>query len=326
MSPSSLPAAIVSETATPETELVVRAAWMYYEEGFTQQEIAERLGLSRVKVTRLIKQAHEQGIVEIKIQSPMAQFLPLEQELRQKFNLMAAYVTIDAEQGEPLQRVLANAAARVLEQRLYPGILVGLGFGHTTSFLPEYFHPRNQINCTFIVLTGGLPTTFQNQNYRSPVERLARQGGGKFLYLNAPLLASSMEIRKAILSDRAISEAIELARKCEVALLSVGQVKENATLIRNGMINQEDFNQIIRLGGVGDALGRFYNKEGQELDTNFNKRLIGLSIDELREIPTRIVVAGGLIKIKAILGALRGGIANILITDAGTGRVLIDEA
>lgn len=314
------------EISTPETELVVRAAWMYYEEGFTQQEVAKRLGLSRVKVTRLIKQAHELGIVEIKIQSPMAQFLPLEQELRQKFNLVAAYVTIDASRGEPLQRVLANAAATVLEQRLHPGILVGLGFGHTTSFLPEYFHPRHQINCTFIVLTGGLPTTFQNQNYRSPAERLAHQVGGKFLYLNAPLMASTKQIREAILSDRAISEAIELACKCEIALLSVGQVKENATLIRNGIIDQEDFNEVIRLGGVGDALGRFYDEDGKELDTNFNKRLIGLSIDELRKIPTRIIIAGGLIKIKAILGALRGGIANILITDAGTGRILIDEA
>lgn len=314
-----------AQIKTLETETVVRAAWMYYEEGMTQEEIAKRLGISRVKVTRLNKQARELGIVKIKIQTPMAQFLKLEQGLRQKFNLVDVYVTIETGEGEPLYRVLANAAASVLEQRLTPGLVIGMGFGQTTSFLPDYFHPEKEIHCTFIVLTGGLPTTFQNQEYASPVERLARQAGSKFYYLNAPLIASEAGIKEAILSDPLIFDAIKLARRSDIALFSVGTASDSALLYQRGIMDEHDFEEIRQRGGVGDALGHFYDELGRELPIKFNQRLIGLNLDELRTVPLRILVAGGSYKYHAITGALRGRIANILVTDAKTARWLIEE-
>ncbi len=149
---------LVSPTSDElKTELIARIAWMYYEENQTHQQIARRLGIPRIKVTRLISQARARGIVEVTVHSDKVPYFHLERDLRQQYSLAEAIVTIEANEGEPLYRVLAKAAAQALEQRLTPESIVGVGIGHTLSYLPEFLHLPHSISSTFTTLTGGLP-------------------------------------------------------------------------------------------------------------------------------------------------------------------------
>jgi len=304
---------------------MIRTAWLYYIEDMTQQEIAERLGISRIKVVRLIKEAREQGIVEIQVHNAITEYLKIETNLRSLFHLKDVVVTSREEEGEPLYKMLTWTAAKVLEQRMRPGINVGIGIGRTTSHLPKSFAPNKQVDCTFISLAGGLTSPQTVDDSYETIIKLARLAGGSAKYVYAPFLVSSSEIRAALLQDEAISGTLEQARNADVAIFSVGTPDDFALLHQYNFMTAEELSELRSLGAVGDALGRFYDKNGQEILTSSRDRVIGLTIDDLRAIPTRILVAGGAKKYQAILAALIGEIANVLVTDIRTAELLINH-
>jgi DNA-binding transcriptional regulator LsrR (DeoR family) len=308
-----------------EMEMLIRAVWMYYMEDQTQQQISEHLGVSRIKVTRLLQEARKRHIVEITIHSPITTYLSLEHDLRQYYGLKDAIVTTEAEEGEALYRVLAKASAQVLEQRLRPGMNIGLGLGRTIGYLPEFFRPGKQIECTFTSLTGGTLNSSSSDDNYSSLLWVAEAVGGKVQYIHAPASVSSAEIKAALMNDEAIREALNFARHCDMAMLSVGSMVEPVTLHQYGLIDDEDVRQLRSLGAVGDAIGQFYNELGQEVPARFKDRMIGLAIHDLRSIPLTVVVAGGTRKYQAILAALRGKIADILITDCKTAQWLLNQ-
>lgn len=310
---------------TNKSEIMVRAAWMYFMESMTQQEIAEHLGISRIKVVRLIQEAREQGIVEIKVNSTITEYLKLESDLRELYNLTEVVVTSREEEGELPYTKLASTAARILEQRLRPGIKVGIGNGRTISHLPEGFAPSKQVDCTFISLSGGLSSGETIDHSFETIFKLASMYGGNARYIYAPFLVSNSDIRDALVQDKAIVSAIEQAKNTDLAIFSVGIPDEFALLHQFNLITDEELTELRARGAVGDALGRFYDETGQEINTSYHERVIGLTIDELRTIPDRILVAGRSKKNKAIKAALIGKLANILVTDADTAQWLLER-
>jgi DNA-binding transcriptional regulator LsrR (DeoR family) len=314
-----------SSHATDRSDFVARAAWMYYMEDMTQQEIAECLGVSRIKVLRMIKSAREDGIVEIKVRSPIEKTIKLEVELRSLFHLASVVVTLPEGEEKPLNKVLAYTATQILEQRLKPGIQVGIGIGRTTSYLSEFFAPEQRVDCTFVSLAGGLSSRENIEDSYETILKLASLAGGEGKYIIAPFLVSSAEIRAAVLQDKAVESAIEQARNVDLAIFSVGTPDDFALLHQYNLLTAKELSEIRSLGAVGDALGRFFDKFGNEVITGFSDRVIGLSIDELRAIPVRILAAGGQKKYKAIRAALIGKIANILVTDVTTAEWLVNN-
>lgn len=137
-------------------QLLCKIAWLYYHEELTQAEIGDKLGISRVTINRLIREARETGVVEIKIRTNLSTFFALAQDVSQKFELRDAITIPPPEEGEDLQVLLAQAAAGVMEQRLQEGMTVGVGIGRTISYIPDFFRPAAPVPCRFIGLTGGL--------------------------------------------------------------------------------------------------------------------------------------------------------------------------
>jgi len=192
-----------------KSEFMIRTAWLYYIENMTQEEIAKGMGISRIKVDRLIKEAREKGIIEIKVQSPITKNLKLEAGLRSIYHLTNVAVTLPEEEGDLLNKVLAWNAAQILEQRLRPGIKIGVGIGRTTYQLTNFFTPRKLTDCTFISLAGGLNSRANIEDSYETILKLSRLSGGIAKYIYAPFLVSSSEIREAMLQDKAVKSVIE---------------------------------------------------------------------------------------------------------------------
>lgn len=305
---------------------MVRAAWMYYEERRTQQEIATLLGVSRVKVVRLLQAALRDGIVQITVCSPLTAHLALGRDLRERYGLTEAVVAPEADEGEPLYSALAQAAARALVEHLRPGMRVGLGFGRTVCYLPRFFRPSHKVACTFMPLAGGPTRDPYPEDPFSLCRVLAEMAGGQAVYIYAPAAVSSPGIRASLLQDDAIRQSLELARTCDLALLSVGPAVDKGLLYLGGLLTEMDLADVERKGAVGEALGRFFDGEGREIPTGLATRMIAIDLSDLKAIPTTVIVAGGERKRCAIRGLLRGGIADVLVTDAGTARWLVSEA
>lgn len=299
---------------------------MYYKEEKTQQEIANRLGLSRIKVLRLLKEARENDIVHIEIRARHEYFLEKEEELRNTFDLDDA-VVISAIKGDEIPyENLASAAIAYLQEFLREGMRVGIGLSRTMYLAAQNFTPGFECQCTFVSLTGGLsqlPNGYENQNI---ILNFAKAMGAKANYMMAPFIVSEPEIKKALQKEESIQKALSEARNCDAMIASLGQINPDSLIFKYTQSGKDDLEEIKTKGAKGDILGRFFDKNGQELEVALRNRTIGININDLKKIPTRIIVAGGKKKREAILAALRGKIPTILITDNQTADWMLQKA
>ncbi|MDD5367837.1 MAG: sugar-binding transcriptional regulator [Anaerolineaceae bacterium] len=306
-------------------QLLCKVAWLYYHDDHTQAEIADKLGISRVTINRLIKEARESGVVEIKVHTDFSDVFELGQQLSERFNLRDAIVTPVAEKDEELNCLLAQAAAEVLVQRLKEGATIGVGIGRTISYIPDFFHPTAPVRCRFIGLTGGLdfrqtgvPHSFNT------LARLASATNGEAVYIPAPSYVAYASVKNALLSEQAVLQSLELAINCETAIFSIGTADYSALLYQYNQISDKDLDDMHQSQAVGDVLGRFFNHNGQELELDLNQRIIGLRLEELKMIPLKILVAGGKNKREALQVAVNHQFCDILVTDAVSASWLLE--
>lgn len=312
---------------TDERQVLTRAAWMYYNEGLTQEEIGERLGFSRVTINRLLQRAHERGIIEHRIDTSGVEHVELESALRQRFHLHDAVVTLAVEPGdtEVLYAVLARTTSDWLIAHLKAGMRVGLGMGRTLSHLPEYFSPPSPIDCTFAEVVGGAAAPAGGFTAYNVTSKMAELAGGRPEYLYAPVLASSEAVRLSIMQEPAVAQAIERARGSDILIQSVGPVDTSALLYLHGHLQAEELQTLRDRGAVGDMLGRYFDAQGVPISNPVSDRVIGLSLDEVARIPLSLVMAGGPEKVPVLVAAMRGRLFNVLITDAWTAEELLSE-
>jgi deoxyribonucleoside regulator len=317
---------LVMETNLEECRDCVKIAKLYYEGNLTQQEIARLLGLSRIKVHRTLTQAKDLGIVEIKIHAPInGDLIEQEHQLMLQFGLRDALVVPAPAEQEPIYDNLAEGAARWLASKLEPGIRVGLGLGRTISHTPRFFSVSSQVECFFTEVVGGALENSGGIAKYNVTSKLAEIAGGRAELLYAPSLVSSPELRQSLISEPAVADALERARRCDIVLQSVGTVDETAILYVEDRITLQDVHSLQASGAVGDALGHYFDANGDPVSTFLDDRVIGLGLDDLKRIPWSVVVAGGHEKQQVIQAALQGGYFNVLITDTDTAAYLLNQ-
>ncbi len=307
-----------------ELRLMIRAALLYYEEGMTQHQTAKALGVSRVKVTRLIAKAKSLGIVEIRINQPPDFYVGLEQALIQKYNLKDAIITLDIEDAEALRRTLATAAGNWLIPKLDRDSVVGFSMGRTLALLPEVVEPQGDTGTTFIEVMGASDSLNSGFSSYTVIGRMAALFGGQARLLDVPTIVSSQEMRDLILEEEQIKARFEMSRNCDILLTSVGTVDEEALLYQIGYLTDDVLQQLKQTGAVGDLLGQFFDAEGDPVENPLTGRIMALQLEELRRIPYSVLVSGGSDKATAILAAIRGGYVNVLVTDASTAHQLLE--
>jgi len=304
-----------------ETDLLVRMAWLYYEEGFTQDQIARKFSLSRSKVVRLLKRAREEGIVSFHITSPGGNCLSLEKKLISLFNLKDAMVVPLVNQ-EKVRDTLGKAAAQYLERHLKDGQLLAIGWGRTIHKMADHIRPGQFKNLRIVNLMGGLTTSLSLNPYDIG-GKLASVWGGECYYVYAPAIAASEKLCTSFKSELTVKTALDMARLADYSLVGIGEVGRENTLTQMGYISLPETEILIKKGAVGNIMAQFFNIKGEKVDCELHRRIVSLSIEELRELRNVIGVAGGGRKVKSILGALQGKFIKILITDESTAKAII---
>jgi deoxyribonucleoside regulator len=307
-------------------DLLAQVATWYHEEGLGQAAIARRIGRSRSLVSRLLLEARQQGLVEIRVHYPLKTDFGLEERLRQTFGLTQCWVLADPPSDyASLLRRLGELGARYLQHELHDGVTVGVTWG-TAIYEVVRAMPSLPLRDTMVVQMIG------SIGYGDPVvdgpelaRWLAQKMNATHRFVPAPLIVENADIAQALLQERTIAETLALAGRADVMLVGVGTVdSEFSSLRRTGYVGETDLADLRQAGAVGDLLARQLDAEGRTLDIPFNRRVIGIqNLESLRSIPTVMAVAGGAVKVPAILAALRGRYFNTLVTDASTAsRVL----
>ncbi len=298
-------------------ELLAQIASLYYEEELTQNAIADRLGLSRVKVYRLLKQARAEQVVQIIINWPIKRDAGLEALLKQTFGLKEALVlkTTPQDIGSALQR-LGQLSARYLEQVLVDGSTMAVCLGRTSYETIHAISPNFQARVRVAQAVGSMPFDLQALDSATLARQLAQKLGGEVLYLTSPLMGDSVEASEIIRNQRDIKRTLSVATQADVALTGIGNLDPAISgFSRAGFISPADLADLTAAGAVGDMAGQIYTLTGELFPCDYNRRVIGLTLAELGQIPTTIAVALGPEKAAAILGALRTGAINVLGTD-----------
>jgi DNA-binding transcriptional regulator LsrR (DeoR family) len=306
-------------------ELLAQIASMYYEQEMTQTAIASELGLSRVKVYRLLKQAKENHVVQIKINWPTVRDKSLEERLRQQFGLKEALVLKTTSPNSPsiLYR-LGQLGARYLERILEDGMTLAICLGSATYEVINAISPDFQAKIRVAQAMGSMPFAMQELDSAALARQLAQKLGGEVLYLSSPLMADSPEDAEVLRSQTEIKRTLEAARQADVALVGIGNLDPaRSGFVKAGVITPTELTALVADSAVGDVAGQIFTISGELHPCQYNQRIIGITFEELCQIPTTIAVARGREKAKAILGGLRTCVPKILCTDDQTAHEVL---
>ena len=304
------------------SELHVRVAWYYYKAEMTQEEIATRLGLSRARVIKVLDQCRQEGVVSFHVNSPFTNCLQLEKQVIDRWKLRDAFI-VPAVDPPMVNRNLGAAGAQYIERNLSKEeTLLGFGWGNTVSLTLKHLSLMDHQKVSMVTLSGGITAYLQN-TYREENNPLFKFNS-RFHIIPSPLRVSSPNTCRLILEEPEVARIIQLAQLANIAVVGIGPMSANATFTQFGYITPQELEILQKQGGVGDILGQFYDKEGNRLDVDFHNRLVAVSLEKLKTMQHVIGVAGGVHKVEAIKGALRGGYIHSLITDEKTALELVN--
>ena len=305
-------------------ELLARVAAMYYEQDMTQNQIADELGLSRVKVYRLLREARATKVVQINIDWPIKRDHHLEAELQQAFGLRDARV-LRAMNEQAALRQIGHLAARYLEPMLTHSARMAICLGRTTYEVIHAIRPDLQANVQVVQAIGTMPHAFAEYDSTALARQLAQKLGGQVMYLPSPLMADSSHAAMIIRSQRDIQHPLDAARSADIALFGVGNLDPASSgFVRAGFLSSQDVAQFVGEGAVGDIAWHIFTEDGRLYLTDFSERVIGVTLDDLERIPTTLAVAAGTAKSRAILGALRTGVIDVLCIDDQAARKVLE--
>jgi DNA-binding transcriptional regulator LsrR (DeoR family) len=311
-------------------DLLAEIASLYYELDLSQSEIGERLGLSRVKVYRLLKKAKEEQVVQITINWPVERDSRLEEALSSAFSLDRALVLKPAAQeyglngnGIGLHR-LGQMAARHLATILQDGMTLAVCLGRSSYEVINAFPQGIRARVNVAQAMGSIPFAIPELDSASLARQLARKLGGQILLLSSPLFVNSPAAAELLRSQPAIERTLKAARNADISLVGIGGISPDTShYIDAELMTADHLRQLEAEGAVGDIGGQFIRGSGEPHPCAMNDCMIGLRLDELRRIPNTIAVAAGQAKVRAILGALRSGVLNALCTDQQTAAELV---
>ena len=304
---------------TDRTSLLADIAEMYFLDGKNQNEIARKVGMTRSNVSRLLKEARQMGIVQIQINHPIQEINSLAREMVERFDMTDAHI-IQVDHSSQLMSTLGRAAGRILMEHLAPGVVLGTAWGTAISATVDQLVITNRVpDIKVVQLLGALGSRIQGYDGHGIVRRLEELLDAEGIYMNAPFFVDDANTAELLLETSSIKETLNLAKQADIALLGVGSLDlSQCSFYLAGYVPKNEILEIQKTGAIGDVCGRFFNIHGEVTANEYQNQLIGIAIDDLTKIPIRIGVAGGNAKIDPIIGALRGKLVNILITDSVT--------
>ncbi len=311
--------------------LISKVLMLYYLEEENQSDIAKKLGLSTAKVNRLLKQAREQGLVEITIRTPFQHLFELEKRLQDRCGIPEAVIIPSFAQDSAMAlQAVGRAAADYLLQHLRSGDTICVSGGKTMNAIVHAIEPRRKYDVRVVPATGARQGKhYTDVNYLAA--QLAERLGGEAYKIHAPVFVDSVEERDLLLGMRHITEVLDLARNAQIALVGIGSVIPRSSsyfdLMASMALNEAEWQRLLRdEDACGEIFAYLYNRRGQLCMPQFNERVVGLALDDLQAIPLVIGVAATPEKVLPISGALSGQYLKTLITDEATAEGVLELA
>lgn len=305
-----------------DSMLMASVAHLYYKKNLSQEHIAQQLFISRSTVSRILQRAIEDGIVEIHINFPFERDTRLESLIQNRYGLDSVHVLV-TEKSSSFEQICHYASAYI-EKRFVKDMIIGLSSGRTVNNICSQFEGKKDLNLMFTQVKGNASTN-SNYIYDSPesIRKTAMKFDAKLNLIYSPLYVFSQTVREYLLEELIIKNAMTIARKSEILLASVGNVTEDEISIYRDYLDYQNIRNLVKKGSVASIMGHFLNHDGKAIDVELEKAVIGLSLEEIRNIKNTIVVAHGSEKSLSLKSVLKAGLVNTLIIDISCAENLL---
>jgi phosphoenolpyruvate---glycerone phosphotransferase subunit DhaK len=301
----------------------VWACWLYYEDGMTQGDIAETMGISRATVNSYLADARARGIVNISIEPSRLSSLTIAQELKRHFGLHDCLVVPSDDNTRPLIERLGAAGAQALQKLLKSGDSLAVVWGRTIMAVGEQASIHGLQDMTVVQATGGTSATF-GYTPELCAAAFADAADARLISIASPAIVTSAAVRDMFLREPLIDRQFEALSQANKVIFGIASMRPNSTIHTSGFFESVSLQDYLAKDATGVVAGRFIDGHGRPVAGPLDDRTVGISLDALKKIKMRIAVAGGFDKVPAILAALRGGYVSVLITDAATGRGILN--
>jgi DNA-binding transcriptional regulator LsrR (DeoR family) len=316
---------VENDEQNPARRLRLRAAWMYFVEEMTQNEIALKLGVGRVTVVRLLAAARERNEVKITIGDRLAECVEAERLLESRFGVEEAIVVPLSARGADATGPVAAATGAYVSSLVRANMRIGVGWGRTLVSSLAFMTERNVENLSVVSLLGGI----MKARKFNPAEfawRFASLFQADCYLMTAPLVVDSAATRQTLIERCGLGDIFELAKSLDAVVLGAAGMGADATAHLSKFISNADRASLVKAGAVGDVLFNFFDAGGNLVDHPINERVMSVPLDIIKKVPTRVLAAGGASKVPALAGALAMVKPTVLITDEYTARDLLKLA
>lgn len=307
-------------------ELLTQIALSYYEYQQTQEEIAKQFNLSRIKVGRLLKQAREEGIVEINVKYHPVLSNNLEKKLMDAFGLGRALIAVDSPDDKEQRQLISSLVINFLSHQLQENMTIAVGQGRNVAAVANHIGVFPEKRCKFISAIGGTLRNGENIDSDHISRNLAKKFNGVSETLYAPAYVETAQLKQAILANKIVQETYKKAALADFALLGIDDMNKDGHMVQLGWFTSDEITKTSQEHGmVGEICGSFFNEKGQFIKTIMDDRVIGLSSAELKKIPCVIAIVSEQRKSDAIFGALKTGVINVLATSLTNAQTVLKK-
>ncbi|KGQ70100.1 transcriptional regulator [Chelonobacter oris] len=307
---------------------ILHASWLYYQEGLNQADVAEKMNVSRLTINKYLLQARERGVIkiELNLDEYMNDYSAI--TIKTKFNLSNVFIVPGIHSAimpsTEFRKYMANAGAAYLAEMIEDNDFLGVAWGRTIHMLGNYITPKRLHNVNVIQMLGSiLPqpdfTTIESST------KIAQKLSAECVSLHVPAIVSTSRLAQELMNEPIIQHNFSLLQQCNKALTVVGNTQNTNPLISSGVLSTQEMKIVRDLGAVGVLCGRFYDIDGQAVPyKDVDNRLLGITLDQLREIKTKIFLSAGEHNFDALIGALHGNFITDLIIDEDTAKFLLN--
>jgi DNA-binding transcriptional regulator LsrR (DeoR family) len=312
---------VYSETSS----LRIRAAWLYYNQGMTQKDVAEKLGVSRSTVIRMLDEALKRSEVQIFINEGIEDFVALSTALEQRYGIDEVIIAPSAANGtaEATAKSVGLALGQFLSDVIRDGVTIGVGWGRTMTASLASFRPPHRQNCKVVSLLGGL-VAVQQSNPLDYTWRFASQLGAECYMFPAPLIVNSIQTKQALINDCGLKSLFDLAAQLDIAIVSCGDISPKSTALSESFLPKSTIQELVEAGCVSDTMFNFIDEDGKSVNHPLNELAMSIDLDTLRKAKHIILASGGAQRAVAIRATIRRTGCNTLVTDEAAANALLE--
>ena len=308
-----------------ERRILIKVASMYYLEHMKQNDIAKQLGVERTTISKYLKRAIDKGLVTITVANE--KFEDLEVAMEKRFGLKECFIVPKSYDLLAVKQSMGLAGLQLLRRIVSNNLVIGLAWG--TSIRELTRHAENsklpKIDSDFIPLDGGPENIDSEYHVNTLCYELAKAFGGRCHYIYAPAITRTAEIRNAIVQDSNYEKISAYWEKLNIGIVGIGAPVKSSNLVWMGEFGKSAIESLRTTGAVGEICSVFYDKNGREVQTDFSDRIIAVGLDKLRNLNYSIGMAASREKVMSIIGACKGQLINVLITDEMTAKLMLNE-